>query len=46
MKENPIVIEYNGKCYSRAETIIALKQYDDFKSGKLVAKLMEAINNE
>lgn len=44
--ENPIVVEYNGKKYSRAETIIALKLYDDFKSGKLVAKLMEALDNE
>ena len=44
--ENPIVIEYNGKKYSKAETIIALKLYDDFKSGKLTAKLMEAVKNE
>lgn len=44
--ENPIVVEYNGKKYSRAETILALKLYDDFKSGKLIADIMEAVRNE
>ena len=44
--ENPIVVEYNGKKYSRAETISALKLYDDFKSGKLIADIMEAVRNE
>lgn len=46
MTENPIVIKYNGKQYSRAETIIALKLYDDLKSGKLAADIMEAVKNE
>ena len=43
--ENPIIIEYNGKSYRKAEIIMAIKLYDDFKSGKLVSDIMEAVRN-
>ena len=46
MVNNPIIIEYNGKKYSRAETILALKLYDDLKSGELVKAIKEEISNE
>jgi hypothetical protein len=44
--ENPIVIEYNGKSYRKAEIIIAIKLYDDLKSGLLGSNLMEETKDE